>query len=39
MDMAKSVAERRRVADHPLVPRLVLEDMLIDYLKLFAKRP
>ena len=39
MDLAKSVAERRRVADHPLVPRLVLEDMLIDYLKLFAKRP
>lgn len=33
--LAKS-NERRKTADHPLVPRLVLEDMLIDYRKIFS---
>ena len=32
----KTVNDRKRVADHPLVPRLVLEDMLLDYRKIFS---
>jgi DNA polymerase-3 subunit delta' len=27
---------RRAVADHPLSARLVIEDMLLDYTRLFA---
>lgn len=34
--MTKQMVDRRRTAEHPLVPRLVLEDMLMDYLKIFS---
>ena len=36
MAMVKQMADRRKTAEHPLVPRLVLEDMLMDYLKIFS---
>lgn len=32
----KSVGERRAIAEHPLAPRLFVEDMLLDYAKLFS---
>lgn len=32
----KSVGERRAIADHPLSPRLFIEDMLLEYTKLFS---
>ncbi len=35
MAVTNQMLDRRKIADHPLVPRLVLEDMLIDYLKIF----
>jgi len=31
LQILKSVNERKRVADHPLTPRLLIEDMLLDY--------
>ena len=37
LKVIKTVNERKRVADHPLVPRLVLEDMLLDYRKIFSQ--
>ncbi len=36
LKLLKTVNDRKRVADHPLVPRLVLEDMLLDYRKIFS---
>ena len=36
LKVLKTVNDRKRVADHPLVPRLVLEDMLLDYRKIFS---
>lgn len=36
LQMLKSVNERNRVAEHPLVPRLVIEDMLLDYVKVVS---
>lgn len=36
LQMLKSVNERNRVAEHPLVPRLVIEDMLLDYAKVVS---
>ncbi len=35
LDLLKKVNERKKTADHPLVPRLALEDMLLDYRKIF----
>ncbi len=35
LNVLKTVNDRKRIADHPLVPRLVLEDMLLDYRKIF----
>lgn len=35
MHFLKSVNERRAVADHPLSPRLFIEDMLLEYSALF----
>lgn len=32
----KKTAERKRVAEHPLVLRLLIEDILLDYNRLFA---
>jgi DNA polymerase-3 subunit delta' len=32
----KSIAERRAVAEHPLSAKLFIEDMLLDYSKLFS---
>jgi DNA polymerase III subunit delta' len=32
----KKANERRALSSHPLSPRLVIEDMLLDYLKIFA---
>lgn len=32
----KSVNERRAIADHPLSPKLFIEDMLLDYSTVFA---
>ncbi len=32
----KSVNERRAIADHPLAPKLFIEDMLLDYSTLFS---
>jgi DNA polymerase-3 subunit delta' len=32
----KKANDRRALASHPLSPRLVIEDMLLDYLKIFA---
>ncbi|HEY6774839.1 MAG TPA: DNA polymerase III subunit delta' [Oxalicibacterium sp.] len=32
----KSIGERRAIAEHPLAPRLFVEDMLLDYVKLFS---
>ncbi|MBR7069101.1 MAG: DNA polymerase III subunit delta' [Oxalobacter sp.] len=32
----KQMVDRRKTAEYPLVPRLVLEDMLLDYLKIFS---
>lgn len=37
LKVLKTVNGRKRVADHPLVPRLVLEDMLLDYRKIFSR--
>ena len=37
LKILKTVNDRKRVADHPLVPRLVLEDMLLDYRKIFSQ--
>lgn len=37
LEIIKTVNDRKRVADHPLVPRLVLEDMLLDYRKIFSQ--
>ena len=34
--MAKSLNERRAVAEHPLAARLFIEDMLLDYSALFS---
>lgn len=34
--MAKSLSERRAIAEHPLAPRLFIEDMLLDYCALFS---
>ncbi len=39
LKILKTVNDRKRVADHPLVPRLVLEDMLLDYRKIFSPSP
>ena len=39
LKILKTVNDRKRVADHPLVPRLVLEDMLLDYRKIFLPSP
>lgn len=36
LELIKRVNERKRNADHPLVPRLALEDMLLDYRKIFS---
>jgi len=36
LDMLKSVNERNRSADHPLTPRLLIEDMLLDYEKVVS---
>ncbi|NEX59704.1 DNA polymerase III subunit delta' [Noviherbaspirillum galbum] len=33
--MQKSLNDRRAVAEHPLAPRLVIEDMLLDYARIF----
>ncbi|MDR0933798.1 MAG: DNA polymerase III subunit delta' [Burkholderiaceae bacterium] len=33
--MIKRTADRSRVAEHPLVPRLLIEDILLDYASLF----
>ncbi len=35
--LLKKVNECKRVAEHPLVPRLVLEDLLLDYRKMLAR--
>lgn len=37
LTVLKTVNDRKRVADHPLVARLVLEDMLLDYRKIFSQ--
>lgn len=34
--VVKQMVDRRRTAEHPLVPRLVIEDMLIEYSKIFS---
>ncbi len=34
--MIKKTAERKQVSEHPLVLRLLMEDILIDYARLFA---
>jgi DNA polymerase-3 subunit delta' len=31
----KSVKDRRAIAEHPLAPKLFIEDMLLDYASLF----
>ena len=36
LQMLKSVNERNRVAAHPLTPRLLIEDMLLDYAKVVS---
>lgn len=36
MHALKTANDRRALASHPLSPRLVIEDMLLDYLKIFA---
>ena len=36
LNLLKKVNERKKTADHPLVPRLALEDMLLDYRKIFS---
>lgn len=35
LTLLRTVNERKKNADHPLVPRLALEDMLLDYRKIF----
>ena len=35
MQVIKSTNDRRAVADHPLSPKLFVEDMLLDYEKGF----
>ncbi len=37
MQALKTANDRRALASHPLSPRLVIEDMLLDYLKIFAR--
>ncbi len=32
----KAINERRAIADHPLSPKLFIEDMLLDYLEIFS---
>jgi DNA polymerase-3 subunit delta' len=32
----KSANERRAIAEHPLAPKLFIEDMLLDYASLFS---
>lgn len=32
----KNMGERRAIAEHPLSPKLFIEDMLLDYLKLYS---
>ena len=36
LNLLKKVNERKKTVDHPLVPRLALEDMLLDYRKIFS---
>ena len=36
LDGIKQLNERRAIADHPLAPRLFIEDMLLDYVALFS---
>ncbi|MDQ9171577.1 DNA polymerase III subunit delta' [Oxalobacteraceae bacterium R-40] len=36
IEALKMASERRALASHPLSPRLVIEDMLLAYLKIFA---
>ncbi len=36
LQVIKSVNERRAIADHPLAPKLFIEDMLLDYSTLFS---
>jgi DNA polymerase-3 subunit delta' len=36
--MLKSVGERAAIAEHPLSPKLFIEDMLLDYSTLFSSR-
>ena len=31
-----TVSQRRAIADHPLSPKLFIEDMLLDYVKIFS---
>lgn len=38
MDGLKSMGARRAVADHPLSARLFIEDMLLDYARIFPAR-
>jgi len=35
LEVIKQATERKKRADHPLVPRLVLEDMLLEYNQIF----
>jgi DNA polymerase-3 subunit delta' len=37
MKATKSMNERRAIAEHPLSPKLFIEDMLLDYSALFVK--
>jgi DNA polymerase-3 subunit delta' len=32
----KAVGDRRAIADHPLAPKLFIEDMLLDYAAIFS---
>ena len=36
LNAIKAVGERRAIADHPLAPKLFIEDMLLDYAAIFS---
>ena len=36
MRMMKAASERNRIVEHPLAPRLFVEDMLLEYLEIHA---
>lgn len=36
LEAIKAVSDRRAIADHPLAPKLFIEDMLLDYAAIFS---